>query len=63
MPKILVDDDPDLQLPEQALSAVAIVRHSSQVRSGFEFLGLTAGERGQITAVCARQQALQRSRH
>jgi hypothetical protein len=45
----------DLSLPEQALSAVAIVRHSSQVRSGFEFLGLTAEERGRLTAFCARQ--------
>ncbi len=53
----------DLQLPEQALNAVAIVRHSSQVRSGFEFLGLTAEERGRITNVCARQQAMQQSRH
>jgi c-di-GMP-binding flagellar brake protein YcgR len=44
----------DLSLPEQALSAVAIVRHSSQVRSGFEFLGLTAEERGRLTAFCAR---------
>ncbi len=53
----------DLQLPEQALSAIAIVRHTSQIRSGFEFLGLTAEERAQITTVCARQQAMQRSRH
>lgn len=32
----------DLQLPERMLSAYAIVRDTSRVRSGFEFLGLTA---------------------
>ena len=40
----------DLRMPEQPLSTVAIVRHTSSVRSGFEFLGLTAEERRQITA-------------
>lgn len=38
----------DLQLRAHALRAVGIVRHSSSVRSGFEFLGLTAEERQQI---------------
>lgn len=41
----------DLQLSEQVLTAVAIVRHSSCVRSGFEFVGLTPEERMQITNV------------
>jgi c-di-GMP-binding flagellar brake protein YcgR len=31
----------DLQLPGSSFSAVAIVRHASSARSGFEFLGLT----------------------
>ena len=34
-----------------ALSAVAIVRHASTGRSGFEFLGLTPEERQQIASV------------
>jgi hypothetical protein len=41
----------DLPLREQLLSTVAIVRHSSNVRSGFEFVGLTPEERLQITSV------------
>lgn len=41
----------DLQLPSQKLNAVAIVRHSSSTRSGFEFLGLTQEERRQIGQV------------
>ena len=39
----------DIGLPGRPLNAVAIVRHTSNVRSGFEFLGLTAEERQQIT--------------
>jgi hypothetical protein len=39
----------DLLLHERPLSTVAIVRHASKVQSGFEFLGLTAEERLQIT--------------
>lgn len=39
----------DLRLSEHALSTVAIVRYTSSVRSGFEFLGLTVEERLQIT--------------
>ena len=38
----------ELELPDHDLKAVAIVRHSSSSRSGFEFLGLTPDERGQI---------------
>src|SRR5689334_2933623 len=38
----------DLQLGEQLLTTVAIVRHNSSVRSGFEFLGLAPEERLQI---------------
>ena len=33
---------------------VAIVRHTSSVRSGFEFVGLTPEERLQITSVLAQ---------
>jgi c-di-GMP-binding flagellar brake protein YcgR len=39
----------DLRLREHPLSTVAIVRYTSSLRSGFEFLGLTAEERMQIT--------------
>jgi hypothetical protein len=41
----------DLPLSEQLLTTVAIVRHSSKVSSGFEFVGLTPEERLQITNV------------
>lgn len=41
----------DIPLPKSRLSAVAIVRHSSSVSSGFEFVGLTAEERLQIVSV------------
>ena len=41
----------DLRLSEQLLTTVAIVRHTSNVRSGFEFVGLTPEERLQITSV------------
>jgi hypothetical protein len=41
----------DLRLSEQLLTTVAIVRHTSSVRSGFEFIGLTPEERQQITSV------------
>jgi PilZ domain len=41
----------DVRVPECPLTAVAIVRHTSSVRSGFEFLGLTAEERRQIANV------------
>ena len=39
----------DLGLPGRTLSTVAIVRHTSKTRSGFEFLGLTAEERARIS--------------
>jgi hypothetical protein len=42
----------DLQLPECTLNAVAIVRYTSNVRSGFEFLGMTPEERCQIASSC-----------
>jgi hypothetical protein len=41
----------DLRLSEQPLTTVAIVRHTSSVRSGFEFVGLTPEERLEITSV------------
>jgi hypothetical protein len=41
----------DVHIPDRPLSAVAIVRHTSRVRSGLEFLGLTAEERLQISDV------------
>jgi c-di-GMP-binding flagellar brake protein YcgR len=40
-----------LRLSECELKTVAIVRHTSDVRSGFEFLGLTAEERLRIANV------------
>ena len=39
----------DLQMGKQLLTTVAVVRHTSSVRSGFEFVGLTPEERLQIT--------------
>lgn len=44
----------DLRLPEHVLSAVAIVRHTSDVSSGFEFVGLTREERLQILSVAGQ---------
>jgi hypothetical protein len=41
----------DLQIGKQVLTAVAVVRHTSSVRSGFEFVGLTPEERLQITNI------------
>ncbi len=35
-------------LPQCELRAVAIVRYATDMRSGFEFVGLTPGERQQI---------------
>ena len=40
-----------LPLPDSPLNAVAIVRHTSPLRSGFEFLGLTLEERQRIAGV------------
>ncbi len=39
----------DFLLSDQPITTVAIVRHTSDVRSGFEFVGLTPEERLQIT--------------
>ncbi len=41
----------DVRIAEATLTIVAIVRHSSKVQSGFEFVGLTPEERQQITSV------------
>ena len=41
----------DLPLRESTLNAVAIVRHTSKERCGFEFVGLTTEERSQIMSV------------
>jgi hypothetical protein len=43
----------DLQLPQQRLTAVAIVRHTSHIRSGFEFVGLTMEERSYLSTMVA----------
>jgi c-di-GMP-binding flagellar brake protein YcgR len=40
----------DVELGGRLLKAVAIVRHVSPVRSGFEFLGLSLEEREQINS-------------
>jgi hypothetical protein len=40
----------DFELSQGALTAVAIVRHTSTVRSGFEFVGLTVAELGWISS-------------
>jgi hypothetical protein len=39
----------DFELSQGALTAVAIVRHASNTRSGFEFVGLTVAELGWIS--------------
>jgi c-di-GMP-binding flagellar brake protein YcgR len=41
----------DVQLPDRQLQAVAIVRHTSSIRSGFEFFGLTPAERAHLAAI------------
>lgn len=41
----------ELTLPGSQLNAVAIVRHTSSDRSGFEFLGLTPDERQRIAGM------------
>jgi c-di-GMP-binding flagellar brake protein YcgR len=43
----------DLPLQGCALSTVAIVRHCANLRSGFEFLGLTPEERSQIAGAAS----------
>jgi hypothetical protein len=42
------------ELPHYDLKAVAIVRHSSSARSGFEFVGLTPDERQRVASLVAR---------
>lgn len=41
----------NLSLAGNELKTVAIVRHTSNVSSGFEFVGLTADERSQIVSI------------
>jgi len=41
----------DFRLSDQPVTTVAITRHSSQVRSGFEFVGLKPEERLRIGKV------------
>ncbi len=41
----------DLPLGDKTLRIVAVVRHTSVLRSGFEFLGLSELDRQQITQV------------
>jgi hypothetical protein len=41
----------DLALAGKAIRTVAIVRHTSTVNSGFEFVGLTPEERSRIVSV------------
>jgi hypothetical protein len=41
----------DFQLSDQPVTTVAIVRHTSNVSSGFEFVGLTPEQRLQITSM------------
>ena len=43
----------NLNLPGHVFNAVAIVRHSSTMRSGFEFLGLTKEDRSRIVRASA----------
>lgn len=43
----------EVKLPNSELSAVGVVRHSSSLRSGFEFLGLTPEERQCIATLVA----------
>lgn len=44
----------ELKLPDRELSVVAIVRHSSSMRSGCEFFGLHADERAYLAEVVGR---------
>jgi hypothetical protein len=51
----------DFPLEGYVLNLVAIVRHASTVHSGFEFLGLTAEERAQITNAADQHSGLSRT--
>lgn len=53
----------DLCLSERQLSTIAIVRHTSSLRSGFEFFGLTPEERLQITNVITAHEIVNRQWH
>jgi hypothetical protein len=44
----------EINLPSAGLRAIGIVRHSSSLRSGFEFFGLTPEERQGIASLVAR---------
>jgi hypothetical protein len=44
----------ELPLPDCQLKAVAIVRHTSSWRSGFEFFGLTPEERAHLATIVGR---------
>lgn len=44
----------ELKLPSRELRAIAVVRHSSARRSGFEFIGLTGEERASISQMVNR---------
>jgi hypothetical protein len=49
----------DFSLNERSVSTVAIVRHASGARCGFEFVGLTAEEKQEIggrTIIVGKQQ-------
>jgi hypothetical protein len=41
----------DFQLQENAMTVIGIIRHTSSVRCGVEFVGLTAEERLQIAGI------------
>jgi PilZ domain-containing protein len=44
----------DVPLPDAVLAAVAIVRYTSDVRSGLEFVGLTSEERSRLANLVGR---------
>ena len=44
----------EFQLSDSSLKMVAIVRHASSARCGFEFVGLTTAERKQIVSLVGR---------
>jgi len=48
----------DVHFQEQDFNVVAIVRHTSAVRSGFEPQGMTSEERAQIAAIISRNRRL-----
>lgn len=46
----------EIRLPSGVVHATAVVRHTSNIRSGFEFQDLSAEERAQIDAVISSGQ-------